>query len=229
MEDMPSLALMDEVINQGSSSGASRINTMARRLARSSENRGSLMRMSGRMNSQTAQSPVRIWKTWMIVEIGFLLAVIALFNLFPQLIGIDRSPDAVTDPLPLIAPGIIDSLPWLNIWWGLALALNVLVVVFMLRSPKVSWARLALNFAGLILLLRMIFIGPLIAFNPEWLALQAADPSTLALMEKELAPALSVGITLFITAAILALGLNMIAKLRVLLSPYMRPVRSRLT
>ena len=214
---MRSLALMDEVFNQGSRSGASRINTMARRLVQSSENWGSLMRMSGRMSSQTVQSPVRVWKTWMIVEISFLLAVIALFNLFPQLIGIDRSPDAVADPLPLIAPGIIDSLPWLNIWWGLALALNIVVVAFVLKSSKVKWARLVINVIGLIMLLRLIFIGPLIAFNPEWLAVQAADPSTIAFMEKQLAPVLSVGISLSITAAILALSYSSINRFRMLI------------
>ena len=218
---------MDEIYQKGSKSGAYRIITMARRFLLDNKNQGSVMRMSGRMSEQTTSSPVRVWKTWMIVEISFLLAVIALFNLFPQLIGIDRSPDAIAEPLPLIAPGIIDTLPWLNLWWGLALGLNLAAVVFTLRSSRVKWARLAVNLIGLALLLRLVFAGPLIAFNPAWLSIQTADPSTVALMEKQLAPVLSLAISLSITIAILALSYSSFTKFRYLLNPHLRIITSR--
>jgi hypothetical protein len=153
----------------------------------------------------------------MIVEIGFLLAVITLFNLFPQLIGINRTPDAVTDPLPFIAPGFIEALPWMNVWWGLALALNIFTALFLAPSPKLLWARIFMNLLGLFVLLRLFFVGPIVAFNPAWLSLQTTEPKLIALMEKELAPALSLAVTISITGAIAALGYSTLAKARTLL------------
>jgi hypothetical protein len=219
---------MDEFYQEGSKSGSHRIITMARRFLLENKNQGSVMRMSGRMSKQTTSSPVRVWKTWIIVEISFLLAVIALFNLFPQLIGIDRSPDAVTEPLPLIAPAFIDTLPWLNLWWGLAIGLNLAAFLFTFRSSKVKWARLAVNLVGLVMLLRLVFAGPIIAFNPVWLSIQTADPSTIALMEKQLAPVLSLAISLSLTVAILALSYSSFTKLRYLLDTRMRFITSKI-
>lgn len=183
--------------------------------------------MSGRMSRETTSSPVRVWKIWMLVEISFLLAVIALFNLFPQLIGIDRSPDAVAELLPFIAPGIIDTLPWLNLWWGLALGLNLAAIIFTIRSSRVKWARLAVNLIGLTMLLRLVVAGPIIALNPVWLSIQTADPSTVALVEKQLAPVLSMAITLSITIAILALSYSSFTRFRHLLNPHLRIITSK--
>jgi hypothetical protein len=181
-----------------------------------------------RLNSSSEPNSVRVWRSWIIVEIGFLLAVIALFNLFPQLIGISRSPDAVTANLPFTVPGIVESLPWLNLWWVLALTLNFVVVVFTIRTPKVKWARVAINLFGLVILVRLVLMGPLVGFNPEWVSIPNADPSMAANLENELAPVLSLVIAISLSIAIAALSFNSLMKIRFLLESPMRTLSGKL-
>jgi hypothetical protein len=189
---------------------------------------GSASRLASRMSKKTASSPVRIWRPWIFVEIGFLLAVIALFNLFPQLIGINRSPDAASQLMPFIAPGLIGALPWLNLWWGLALSLNLLLLFNRFRKPLVRWARLSVNIFGLFLLIKLVFAGPIIGFNPAWLSVHSADTASLGRVANELAPILSLTVTIAISVAIVALSYTSLAKLRDLgLSP-IENIRSNL-
>ncbi|MGB3716540.1 MAG: hypothetical protein WA996_19140 [Candidatus Promineifilaceae bacterium] len=189
---------------------------------------GSATRLASRTSKKTASSPVRVWRPWILVEIGFLLAVIALFNLFPQLIGIDRSPDAASEPMPFIAPGFIETMPWLNLWWGLALGLNLVILFLNFRQPLVRWARLGINIFGLFLLLRLVFAGPIIGLNPAWLSVQSADAATLGRVANELAPILSLTVTVAISVAIVALGYSSLAKLRYLSLSPIKNIRSDL-
>ncbi len=219
---------MDKVSQPGIKAKIYRIIAKDRRFMLRNRNMGSSMRSTGRMSKKSTPNPVRVWRFSIIVEIGFLLDVIVLFNLFPQLIGINGSPDAVTEPLPFTAPGIIESLPWLNIWWGLALVLNIAVVAFTIRSAKVKWARLAINLFGLILLVRLVLTGPLLGFNSDWLLIQSADPLMLARVENELAPILSLAITFSISIAIVALSFSSLMKMRFLLESPMKTISSKL-
>ncbi len=192
----------------------------------SSRKSGSASRLASRTSKKTASSPGRVWRPWILVEIGFLLAVIALFNLFPQLIGIDRSPDAASQPMPFIAPGFIETMPWLNLWWGLALSLNLLLLFINLRQPLVRWARLGVNLFGLFLLLRLVFAGPIIGFNPAWLSVHSADAASLGRVVNELAPILSLTVTIAISVAIVALSYTSLAKLRYLGLSSIKNIRS---
>jgi hypothetical protein len=194
----------------------------------SSRKSGSASRLASRTSKKTASSPGRVWRPWILVEIGFLLAVIALFNLFPQLIGIDRSPDAASQPMPFIAPGFIETMPWLNLWWGLALSLNLFLLFINLRQPSVRWARLGVNLFGLFLLLRLVFAGPIIGFNPAWLSVHSADAESLGRVVNELAPILSLTVTIAISVAIIALGYTSLAKLRYLGLSSIKNIRSNL-
>lgn len=175
---------------------------------------GSPSRIAIRLSKIAAPRPVRVWRRWLVVEIGFLFAVITLFNLFPQLIGIDRSPDAVSQPMPLSAPGFIETLPWLNLWWGLALSLNIVILFFYVRPSLVKFARLAINLFGLILLLHLLITGPVIGFNPAWLSDQSANVETLANLEAVVAPVLSLLTAAAISIAVLALSYTSLLKLR---------------
>jgi hypothetical protein len=177
---------------------------------------GSTVRFVRRMKYTFANGPVRVWRPWIFVEIGFLLAILALFNLFPQLIGISRSPDAVSEPLPLVAKGFVEHLAWLNLWWGLAIVVNLMILLFNLQGPLVRWARLALNLFGLFVLLRLVIGGPILSFNPAWADVQSANTVALTRIEKELAPILSLVESVALSMAILALGITSLQKIRLL-------------
>jgi hypothetical protein len=178
---------------------------------------GSISRLASRTSIKTASSPVRIWRPWILAEIGFLLAVIALFNLFPQLIGIDRSPDVASEPLPFIASGFIQTMPWLNLWWGLALGMNLAALLLNIREPLIRWSRLVINILGLLILVRLVFAGPIISINPAWISTQSTDTVTIGRIVYELAPILTMAVTVAISVAIFALGYSSLLKLRLLI------------
>jgi hypothetical protein len=188
---------------------------------------GGVARIINQFIKSKVSSPVRVWRPWILVEIGFLLAVIALFNLFPQLIGISRSPDAVAEPLPLVATGFITLIPWLNLWWGLALGLNLVILFFDIRQPVANWARVAVNLFGLLLLLQLVIGGPVISFNPAWTSLHSANEMTVARIEKELTPILTAAETVALSMAILALGYSSYQKIRGLLPVSMDSLAGR--
>ena len=107
-------------------------------------------------------SPDRIRRGWLIVEICSLIALIVLFNAFPEKIGILIS---ATDPhsfYPLLAPGFQVHVPWLSLWWGLTLCLAVIKLVYGRWSATLRWAGLGLNILGMIVLGRLLLGGPIL-------------------------------------------------------------------
>jgi len=107
-------------------------------------------------------SPDRIHRAWLIVEMACLIALIVLFNAYPNRIGIIIS---ATDPhsfYPLLAPGFQVHVPWLTLWWGLALCLAVIKFVHGRWSATLRWANLGLNVLGMVVLGRLLRGGPLL-------------------------------------------------------------------
>jgi hypothetical protein len=104
----------------------------------------------------------RIRRGWLIVEMGCLIALIVLFNGFPDKIGILIS---ATDPhsfYPLLAPGFQVHVPWLTLWWGLALCLAVIKFVYGRWTTALRWASLGLNILGMVVLGRLLLGGPIL-------------------------------------------------------------------
>lgn len=97
-----------------------------------------------------------------IVEMVLILAVMVMFDFFPDRIGIVRS---LTDPFnfrPLLAPELQEHLPWLNLYWGLALGLRALNLTLERWNLYTRCAELGLNALAVYILLRMVLGGPLI-------------------------------------------------------------------
>jgi len=104
----------------------------------------------------------RIRRGWLIVEMGCLIALIVLFNGFPDRIGILIS---ATDPhsfYPLLAPGFQGHVPWLTLWWGLALCLAVIKFAYNRWTVALRWANLGLNILGMVVLGRLLLGGPIL-------------------------------------------------------------------
>ena len=107
-------------------------------------------------------SPDRIHRAWLIVEMGCLIALIVLFNAYPNRIGIIVS---ATDPhsfYPLLAPGFQAHVPWLTLWWGLALCLAVAKFAYNRWTVALRWANLGLNVLGMVVLGRLLLGGPIL-------------------------------------------------------------------
>jgi len=101
---------------------------------------------------------------------GALVGAIILFNFFPQQVGILVSADDPSSFVPLLAPEFRVHLPWLNLWWGLALAMNLvdLTVTGALRHELGTWQvtkrwiDVGLSFFCALILFRLLIGGPIV-------------------------------------------------------------------
>jgi hypothetical protein len=105
---------------------------------------------------------------WVAVEICVLIAVLVVFNVFPDRLGVYGS---ATDPdsfMPLLADEFQAHMPWLNIWWGSSLALAMGRLMTRRWTKVLRWADLALRLFGVAVLVRLITGGPLVDPTSGW-------------------------------------------------------------
>jgi hypothetical protein len=99
------------------------------------------------------------------------------FNFFPDKVGILVSFDDPSSFVPLLSPGFHRHLPWLNLWWTLALILNLAHLYYGRWRPLTRWADIGLNSIALIVLLRLILGGALV--EPTRATSQLGSPQSL--------------------------------------------------
>jgi hypothetical protein len=115
------------------------------------------------------------WIIGTLFTIGGLTALIVLFNFFPGKIGITVSANSPSRFVPLLAPEFKGHLPWLNLWWGLVLLLNMVELALSVTNrygerwqQAVRWVDLGLNLVGMFVLIRLITGESIVAANPVW-------------------------------------------------------------
>jgi hypothetical protein len=156
-------------------------------------------------------------KAWLLVEVAVLAALMGLFNFFPQKIGVLVSAQESGSFIPLIMPGFTRNLIGLNLWLGLALGLNLIVLINGRRTITMKWATIGLNFFGMAILGLILTTGPIVSLDGGWAAQQLAAGASIAWIERDLIPLLTLSITASLTMAILALFIATIKKLMQLL------------
>jgi len=120
---------------------------------------------------------------------GALAAAIILFNFYPQRVGILVSANDPSSFIPLLAPESRVHLPWLNLWWGLALATNLvdLGVAGALGHEPVrwqvakQWVDVGLGILSTIVLFRLLVGGPIVQGEQSAALLAAFVKFVLAL------------------------------------------------
>jgi len=89
-----------------------------------------------------------------------ILVFAILFNLYPEWVAVlGFSPDTGSWRLPLLRPEFSMHLPLLNLWWGLAFTLNLVVLRQGRWRREMRWAELGLKLLGVIIL-SFIILGP---------------------------------------------------------------------
>jgi hypothetical protein len=110
----------------------------------------------------------RIHVGWVVVEICFLIAVLVVFNAFPEWIGVYGSAVEPDTFVPLLAPEFQMHLPWLNIWWGSSLLLAVGKLTNRRWTVALRWADALVHLFGLYVLLRLVRGGPILDPSLGW-------------------------------------------------------------
>jgi hypothetical protein len=93
------------------------------------------------------------------VEICILIGVMVLFNAFPEKVGIYSSAVEPYLFIPLLTPAWLSYMPWLNIWWGLALTLALVKLVHGCWTQALRWADLGVHLLGICVLASVILGG----------------------------------------------------------------------
>jgi hypothetical protein len=95
----------------------------------------------------------------MIFSTYAIVALVVLFNFFPQWVGFWAFSDGRWSGLPILLPEFSRHLPLLNLWWALAFVLDLIVLRHGRWRRGTRWARLALGALGAIVLI-VIVTGP---------------------------------------------------------------------
>jgi hypothetical protein len=137
--------------------------------------------------SLTGKEDSDVFKPWeRIPDIVFNLALLMVFNFYPQWIGIYFT-DAVTGQwvhVPFLSQAFFQYLPWLNILWLAGLALNFAL----LRAGKwQSWSRwfqIGMDVLTMSLFIMMASGRPIIEFSVEKLRQLGEIGSTLIQLQQ---------------------------------------------
>lgn len=128
---------------------------------------GNVMETEMQTDAKERISPVGI-----AVGMVFLAAIIILFNAFPHKIGVYNFTPEFQGFIPLLAPEFQLHLPWLNVWWGLALALGGWQLAIGRWTPGLRMADLGINILAVFVLWQLVNGGPFIGLDPAWVSQQ---------------------------------------------------------
>jgi hypothetical protein len=105
---------------------------------------------------------------WLLLDLCILVASIVLFNVFPDRVGVLISATDTSTFVPLLAPEFQAQMPWVNLWWGLALLLTVVKLVYGRWTAVLLWADWGLRVLGIRVLVALILGGPILRPDAGW-------------------------------------------------------------
>ena len=108
----------------------------------------------------------RINRVLTAAEICILIGVMVLFNVFPERVGIYSSAVEPYLFIPLLTPAWLAYMPWLNIWWGLALTLALVKLVYGRWTQALRWADLGVHLLSILVLASVILGGAIAGVDP---------------------------------------------------------------
>ena len=100
-----------------------------------------------------------IYRLLTAAEICILTGLIVLFNVFPEKVGFYSSAVQPYLFVPLLTPAWLPYVPWLNLWWGLALTLALVKLVYGRWTQALRWADLGVHLLGICVLASLILGG----------------------------------------------------------------------
>jgi hypothetical protein len=111
-----------------------------------------------------------LFKPWeRIPDIVFTLALLLVFNFYPQWIGvffIDQA-TGMWVHIPFLSQTFFQYLPWLNILWLAALALNFALLRSGKWQPWSRWFQIGMDVYTLVLFIRMASGNPIVEFAQD--------------------------------------------------------------
>jgi hypothetical protein len=173
-----------------------------------------------------AADPNRANSGSLIGEAVIISALLLLLNLFPQWVGAIIITDEGSRFLPVLAPEFKRHLPWLNLWLGLNLLLNLWVLGQRQWRQASHWLDLGLSLLGIFVLYRLLTGAPLIGITTDWAALHGWTAEALAQVQQNVIPILSTLVDIAVALVLLALLVTLGLKIYELFGKRTAPVKS---
>lgn len=102
-----------------------------------------------------------------IAETVFIVLGLALFNIYPNVIGIYGFTDAGRFFAPVLSEAFFRYMPWINLLWGLQIALNAWLLQQMRWNAGIRWLWIAIKAGSIALALAMLNGPSISALTPE--------------------------------------------------------------
>lgn len=103
----------------------------------------------------------------MVFGITFSVIGLALFNFFPELLGLGFITDGEWVFLPGLSPTFFNYLPWINIVWGAEILLNLFLLIRGQWQPVTRWVSAGIKVATITLAGFMLAGPSLVGLNPQ--------------------------------------------------------------
>jgi len=109
----------------------------------------------------------QVSRTGTIVETVFTVLALILFNLYPHYIGIYGFTDQGSFFVPILSQAFFSYMPWINLLWGLQIAMNVLLIQRMRWQVGTRWFWIAIKAGGIALAVAMLNGPSIVNLTPE--------------------------------------------------------------
>ena len=143
-------------------------------------------------------------------------AALLVFNLFPQWVAIYWLQGGRWLNVPLLAPAFFQYLPWLNLWWGAQILLDLVILAQRPRQPYMLWLKMSLDLVRVLIFFQLVLGPALLQVDPAALASLSAgalDAQKLAALSEALNTGLRVGLGIATAVAGLDLALDVYRRL----------------
>ena len=102
---------------------------------------------------------IALFRLGAVVEVCILIGVIVLFDAFPEKVGYYSSAVEPYLFVPLLTPAWMPFVPWLNVWWGLALALTLVKLVYGRWTQVLRGADMGVHLLSLVVIAGVLLAG----------------------------------------------------------------------
>ena len=109
-----------------------------------------------------------------LVNLAVVCAVAGAFNILPEKVGILVSATNPSSFLPLLAPEFQEHMPWLNLYWALAIGLSAVNLALTRECVVTRWADVALSGLAALVMMRLVLGGPISAYPAVTWGIKAA-------------------------------------------------------
>jgi hypothetical protein len=117
------------------------------------------------LKDRPERDPYRVNPVELTFQIVATIAALLIFNFYPQWVGFYWLQDGHWQSVTMLAPAFFQYLPWLDLWWGLQIILNLIVLAQRRRQPLTHWLALGLDLVRTLIFFQLVLAPALVQLD----------------------------------------------------------------